>query len=45
MAFNDYSKPKAVKAFLSHATVDKPFVGAVATKLGRQQVQYDQWAF
>ena len=34
-----------VRAFLSHATVDKPFVSVVAKRLGRQQVHYDQWSF
>jgi tetratricopeptide (TPR) repeat protein len=33
------------KAFLSHSSSDKLFVEAVAKRLGRQQVQFDKWAF
>jgi tetratricopeptide (TPR) repeat protein len=36
---------KPTLAFLSHATADKPFVEAVAKRLGRQQVQFDKWVF
>lgn len=33
------------KAFLSHSSVDKSFVEAVALRLGRVQVVYDNWCF
>lgn len=32
-------------AFLSHSSVDKDFVEAVATRLGRAQVFFDKWCF
>ncbi len=32
-------------AFLSHSSSDKAFVEAVAKRLGRQQVKFDQWVF
>ncbi len=33
------------KAFLSHSSIDKSFVEAVALRLGRVQVVFDQWSF
>ena len=46
MALPNPAMPRSiVRAFLSHATCDKPFVEVVAAKLGRQRVQYDNWAF
>ena len=33
------------KAFLSHSSLDKTFVEAVAVRLGRVQVVYDKWCF
>lgn len=39
----DPSNPLSSKAFLSHSTLDKTFVRAVAKRLGRQQVQLDEW--
>jgi tetratricopeptide (TPR) repeat protein len=45
MTPNPSSPIPAPRAFLSHATPDKPFVDVVAKRLGRQRVKYDQWAF
>ncbi len=42
------SRPSATlrfKAFLSHSSADKPFVEAVARRLGRRRVNFDIWAF
>jgi hypothetical protein len=33
------------KAFLSHSSLDKAFVEAIALRLGRVQVVYDNWCF
>lgn len=33
------------RAFLSHSSLDKKYVERVAKRLGRQQVQFDKWAF
>lgn len=34
-----------MKAFLSHSSVDKPYVEIVAKRLGRRRVLYDEWDF
>src|SRR4051794_35909596 len=34
-----------MKAFLSHATADKQFVGLVAKYLGREYIVYDAYSF
>jgi tetratricopeptide (TPR) repeat protein len=34
-----------VRAFLSHSSLDKPFVNVVARRLGRRRVAFDAWSF
>jgi hypothetical protein len=34
-----------VRAFLSHSSIDKPFVSMVAKRLGRRRVAFDAWSF
>lgn len=41
----DKSKKQNPTAFLSHSAIDKSFVEAVALRLGRVQVVFDQWTF
>src|ERR1700761_7701861 len=36
---------RSSRAFLSHSSLDKSFVEAVALRLGRVQVFYDNWGF